>query len=237
MRLSWDDRPIVDDGVDRGAVYVPGHSASWNGLINVDEQPMGGDSSSVYFDGVKTLDYLTSEDFGLSISAYTYPEEIEEYERDCRQFGFTYRTGKSRLSHLVYNSTIFSGNKTRTSMSQTPTPTTMTWSLYAQPEIVPNGKPTSHLVVDNTVADPRAMADFESVLYGSPSTNPRFPGVDEVIAIFAGYATLVVIDHGDGTWTATGPDEAIQMIDPTTFSITWPSAIYVSDDKYKISSL
>ena len=44
-------------------------------------------------------------------------------------------------------------------------------------------------------------------------------------------------DHGDGTWTAIGPPEAIKMVSPTEFEISWPSAKPIDGASYTISSL
>lgn len=63
------------------------------------------------------------------------------------------------------------------------------------------------------------------------------PGMLEVVAMFENASLLKITDHGDGSWTAEGPDEAIQMLSPTEFEITWPSAVYLSSDTYRISSL
>jgi hypothetical protein len=59
----------------------------------------------------------------------------------------------------------------------------------------------------------------------------------KVLEMFESGAILRIVDHGDGTWTATGPDEAIKMLSSTMFEITWPSAIYIDTETYKISSL
>jgi hypothetical protein len=37
--------------------------------------------------------------------------------------------------------------------------------------------------------------------------------------------TLEVTDNGDGTWTATGPDDVVTLISETEFKITAPSVV------------
>lgn len=68
-------------------------------------------------------------------------------------------------------------------------------------------------------------------------TPPRFPTLEELLDIFESGVILRITDHGDGTWTADGPDSAIQMLTESMFRITWPSAVYISADTYQISSL
>jgi hypothetical protein len=65
----------------------------------------------------------------------------------------------------------------------------------------------------------------------------RLPTPEELLGIFERTALLQVVDNGDGTFTVTGPDEAIQMLDPTTFQIAWPSAVYLDAESYSLSSL
>jgi hypothetical protein len=48
---------------------------------------------------------------------------------------------------------------------------------------------------------------------------------------------IIIIDHGDGTWTAESPrEEDIIMLDETTFQITSETAIYLDEFTYEISS-
>ena len=75
------------------------------------------------------------------------------------------------------------------------------------------------------------------MLYGTNFTEPRMPSVSEIIEMFEAHSIMQIIDHGDGTWTAIGPESAIVMLDSTTFQITWPTAIYIDDVTYTISSL
>jgi hypothetical protein len=91
------------------------------------------------------------------------------------------------------------------------------------------------IVVDDV--QPGALADLEALIYGDDDNDPVLPSPTEVLEIFESHTTLRITDNGDGSWTATGPDSAIVMLDATTFQITWPSAIFIDATSYKISSL
>ena len=91
--------------------------------------------------------------------------------------------------------------------------------------------------MNGDVAYSAAISDLEDMLYGTNAEAPRLPLPDEIISIFEENALLRIIDHGDGTWTAIGPDEAITMITPTEFEIDWPSATYLDEETYTIRSL
>jgi len=81
------------------------------------------------------------------------------------------------------------------------------------------------------------LADLEDVLYGNASEPPRLPTPQEVWEIVEQASLLLVVDHGDGTFSVIGPDSAITMLDATTFQIDWPSVIILNPDEYQISSL
>lgn len=87
------------------------------------------------------------------------------------------------------------------------------------------------------MAYPATVQAFEDVLYGTDSYSSRLPGPDEVLEIFEEHSILRVIDDGDGTYTVIGPDEAITMLDSTTYEINWPSAVWIDSDYYTLSSL
>jgi len=101
----------------------------------------------------------------------------------------------------------------------------------------PGGIVVSHFVIDTSVAYPAAVADLETILYGTETSDARLPDPFELFDFFESHSILLIVDHGDGTWTATGPDDVITMLDPTTFQISWPSAVYVDDVSYTLTSL
>ena len=93
------------------------------------------------------------------------------------------------------------------------------------------------MIINSTIAYPGVLSVIENTLYGSADTSARLPEPQEIFDLFEDGAILKITDHGDGTWTAEGPDSAIQMLSATEFEITWPSAVYLSSDTYRISSL
>ena len=85
-KIVWDNtgEKIYETGCDRGVLYVSdgrgGYKSgvAWNGLTSVTENPSGAESTPLYADNVKYLNMLSSEDFGATIEAYTYPDEFME---------------------------------------------------------------------------------------------------------------------------------------------------------------
>lgn len=240
-RLGWIPQ-TYSRGVDRGVLFAGGPGVPWNGLRAANQIVSGGDVESFYFDGSKTLDIVDSEDFALAVEAYSYPLEFEKFDgfddvvalQGRGLFGFSYRTGTQ--IHLVYNAKALPAEKSRATTTEQVDPSIFSWTFHTVPIRVPGAKPTAHLVVETASANPAAIEVLEEVLYGGPDGDSTLPTPQEVIDIFLDYATLTIIDHGDGTWTAIGPDDMVQMIDDTSFRIISPSAVYISADTYTVSS-
>lgn len=232
-RLSWSPRTDLETGVDHGVVYLVDDTVAWNGITSIEESPSNSSTESYYFDGVKTIDRVISEDFVAHINAYLSPEELDEYRYS---FGFSYRTNHDdgHKIHLLYNVRMLPSSKGWTSSSQIADPSDFAWDLYTSPESADHLKPFSHLVIDVDSANPDSIAAIENLLYGTDDEDPIFPSVQEVIDLFEENSVLFIVDHGDGTWTAAGPDDMVYMLDDTTFAISSPTVDYIDEDTYTV---
>ena len=237
-RLVWDDR-VYSLGLDRGVFYPRvGPGEVWNGLTSVVESPDGSDEKTRYLDGVKNRVRRQEGYFRGTIEAVSFPEffwdDVLTYKRP-QDFGFCYRvqSGDIYQLHLVYNCQIspvgISHQQSEIDIFRL--------EFSCRPIQVPDAKRSAHLIVTTAIAYSWTVAALEDVLYGTEAEPPRLPTPQEVFDIFEANSILQIIDHGDGTWTAIGPDSAIIMLDATTFEITWPSAVYIDAESYTIHSL
>jgi len=121
-------------------------------------------------------------------------------------------------------------------MSDSTDTSPFSWNISTVP-IKMGDVSSAHLIIDPRFAYPWVIQELEDLLYGSSGNNPYLPPPEEILDLFEDASILKITDHGDGTWTAEGPDEAIRMLDSTTFEITWPSAVYIDSTTYRISSL
>lgn len=235
-KLKWGtvgDR-FYETGTDRGVLYLDGLGVAWNGLVSVQESPSGGEAKESYIDGVKYANRSAPEDFSATIEAYTYPTEFEacdgflsmanglQVTQQARKpFGLAYRTkvgndldglDHAYKIHLIYNALATPSNRQYKSLSDSPEAITFSWKISTKP--VKFDDPYfgmtygAHVVIDSRVVYPWALEALEAFLYGSDTKPPRFPTPDELLRLFVDNALLKVMDNGDGTWTATGPDEA-----------------------------
>lgn len=245
-RLTWGSiPPAYETGLDRGVFYDEyGTGSAWSGLVSVTESDSEASSSHGYFDGRKFRHRHRADPFSGSIEAFTVPDMLLSYDgiadrvfssQGRKPFGMSYRTltEKAYKLHIVYNA-LLSPSPREHSMSEIGL---YKWDFTTRPLKFPGGKFASHFVVDAGLAYPAAISELEETLYGDVYNNPLLPSPDGLISIFEAHALLKVIDHGDGSFTVIGPDDAVIMLDPTTFRITWPSVILLDDVSYQISSL
>lgn len=249
-QLSWDDisKRNFEYGLDRG-VFYPKESAgyAWNGLVKVDESTPDTTQSLIYIDGVGHRNRLLFSSFAATISAITYPKEFEPYDgysgvytgQRRKEFDFTYRTmqmdGHYKI-HLVYNALATPSTRANSTINNSVDVELLAWDITTRNEHVAGAQSSSHFVIDTINMYPDTIGEFEAMLYGSDISYPYMPTVTQLLEFFDSHAILKITDHGDGTWTAEGPDDVVELLDPTSFQINWVSAIPISADTYTVRS-
>jgi hypothetical protein len=260
--LVWDKigERIYQTGIDRGVLYLHDNTVvPWNGLIRIEESSSP-ELKSFFLDGVKFLTSLTPGDFLGKLKAYTYPDEFDSvngianpapglsyYEQPPKSFNLAYRTrigndvdGQDHgyKIHILYN--IFATPESlsfETMQESQISPIEFGWSLTGTPPKFDKFKPTVHISMDSIRTPPIIWKILEDKLYGTATTEPKLPSIQEINKIFGFLGALVIIDNGDGSWTAFDESETyITMIDPTTFQIDNADATYLNADTYEISS-
>ena len=215
--LTWDQdgERLYETGVDRGVLFVRegtsyGAGVAWNGLSSVEESPSGAESTAVWADNIKYLNLTSAEDYGITIGAYTYPDEWEECDgsravttgmyigqQPRKKFGFTWRTkigndvdgtDHGYKIHIVYNCSASPSSRSHQTINDSPEATEMSWEVTTTPTNVTGHKPTAHIYIDSTKVDATKLATLEAALYGTAGTSgqaPRLPSPDEIAAMLS----------------------------------------------------
>ena len=203
FNLVWDadGQRKYETGVDRGVIYQKTSGAdpypkgvAWNGLTAATERPSGGDPSSYYADNIEYLKLRAAEKFGVTIEAYTYPDEFAECDGSAivvagvyagqqrrKAFGFSYRTliGNDEEEndygykiHLVYGLTASPSERNRNTVNESPEPGNFSWECEAQAiKLDGSGfRPVAHIEIDSTQVDATLLAQLETILYGTAAT-------------------------------------------------------------------
>lgn len=211
-KLVWDktgDR-LYETGVKNGVLYIPtagvySKGVAWNGLTAVTESPSGAEATALYADDTKYLSLMSTEEFGATIEAYTYPDEFAACDGSAEladgvmigqqkrsTFGLCYKTTIGNDTdgndhgyklHIIYGALAAPSEKAYASINDSPEAITFSWEITTTPVNVTGAKPTASLVIDSTKADPSKLAALEDILYGKdgePASEPRLPLPDEI---------------------------------------------------------
>lgn len=212
-KLTWDDtgKRFYETGVKQGVLYPIqaggkySKGVAWNGLTGVTESPSGAEATALYADDIKYLNLFSTEEFGATVEAYTYPDEFAECDgsstiaegvtigqQDRKTFGMSYKTTLGNdvdgndhgyKLHLIYGAKASPSEKAYATINDSPEAITFSWELTTTPVNVTNHKPTASLTIDSTKADPTCLAELEKILYGSEEEEARLPLPDEVITV------------------------------------------------------
>lgn len=216
-KLVWDktgDR-LYETGVKNGVLYIPtagvySKGVAWNGLTAVTESPSGAEATALYADDIKYLSLMSTEEFGATIEAYTYPDEFAACDGSAEladgvtigqqkrsTFGLCYKTTIGNDTdgndhgyklHIIYGALAKPSERAYATINDSPEAITFSWEITTTPVNVTGAKPTASLVIDSTKADPSKLAALEEILYGKDGTGdqhtgavePRLPLPDEI---------------------------------------------------------
>lgn len=259
-RLSWGE-PVsreFETGIDRGVLYLSGQAGiPWNGLTSVDVSTEGGGAKSYYLDGEKYLLASSSEEYTATLNAFTYPKQFSECDGTVqvrsglsitqqrrKMFGFSYRTQLGNALnpevgykiHLVYNALADPTDRSHVTNGEQTELAPFSWKITTRPPIVAGYSRTAHVEIDSRTTDKNVMQLVEDALYGSDEEEPYLPSLAELIAMYDAFFVFVVTDNGDGIYTVSGPDDAIQNLSEIYLQFDWPTVVELDEDTYTISS-
>lgn len=202
-RLTWDNtgERYYETGVKQGVLYpiqTDGKysvGVAWNGLTAVTESPSGAEATALYADDIKYLNLISTEEFGATIEAYTYPDEFAECDGSAaladgimlgqqkrKTFGLCYKTTVGNdvdgndygyKLHLIYGCLAAPSEKAYATINDSPEAITFSWEVSTTPVNVAGFKPTSQITIDSTkiAEDKKAkLTELEDILYGKDGT-------------------------------------------------------------------
>ena len=214
---NWDisGERLFETGVDHGVLYVLnsttgvyGAGVPWNGLTGVTESPDGAEPTDLWADNIKYATLRSAETFGLTIEAYTYPDEFGECDGSAspvdgvhigqqsrKPFGFSYRTkvgsdtdteANNYKIHVIYNCTASPSERSYETINDSPDAITFSWEVTTTPVNVTGYKPTSEITIDVWKLTSTQKTALENKLYGSTSSEPTLPDPDDLLALIGG---------------------------------------------------
>lgn len=212
-KLVWDQTAehLYETGDDHAVVY-PYNAQSkaydtgvaWNGITGITESPSGADETALYADNIKYLSLRAAEEFGMTVTAYTYPDEfavldgsafaedlpgVRIYQQARKTFGMSYRTiiGNDTEAndygyklHLVYGLTASPSERGYGTVNDSPEANEFSWEMTGVPVAITGYKNSCLITIDSTAfntEDKKAkLKALEDVLYGTDDTYTEFSG-------------------------------------------------------------
>lgn len=209
-KLTWDNtgERLYETGVRNGVLYVQGEGGvygtgvAWNGLTAVTESPSGAEATALYADDIKYLNLYSTEEFGATIEAYTYPEEFGQCDGSAelttgvtigqqtrKAFGLCYRTAIGNdvdgnehgyKLHIIYGCMASPSEKAYATINDSPEAITFSWEVTTTPVNVTGMKPTASVVIDSTKVTADKLTELENKLYGDTTSEPTLLMPDEI---------------------------------------------------------
>lgn len=220
-KLVWDKtgERFYETGVSQGVLYpqVGGlypKGVAWNGLTAVTESPSGAEATPLYADNIKYLNLMSTEEFGATIEAYTYPDEFAQCDgsaelaggvmigqQNRNTFGLCYKTIMGNDTdgndlgyklHMIYGALAAPSEKAYATVNDSPEAITFSWEVSTTPVNVTGFKPTASVIIDSTKADVAKLTALEEILYGKdPTTQEGNDGVEARLPLPDEIATLM----------------------------------------------
>lgn len=253
--LAWDQtgQRLYETGTDRGVLYPQNASGqypkgvAWNGLTGVTESPSGADKTDLWADNIKYLSLRAAEDFGATVTCYTYPDEWLECDGSAepvsgvvigqqtrKPFGLSFRSiiGNDTESndhgykiHLIYNATASPSERAYATVNDSPEAIEFSYELATTPTNITGYKPIASMVIDSTKVAADRLAALEAVLYGNGATDPRLPLPDEVIEILGGTSVPSVTVIPSRNEITVGDEFVLEaQVSPAGETVTWSSS-------------
>ena len=211
-KLVWDKagEREFETGIEQPALYpmsggTYSNGVAWNGFTGFTQSPSGAEATAIYANDAKYGELLSNEEFGGTITAYTYPDEFAECDgsaelapgvyigqQERKSFGMVYKTligndteGTSHgyKLHIVYGCKAKPSEKGYKTTNDSPEAIEFSWEITTTPVAVAGHKPTSHLEINSTTVTPTKLQELEKSLYGDNETEPKLLTPDEVLAI------------------------------------------------------
>lgn len=161
-KIVWDAAGTrrFETGDDHGVLYLQNASGAyangvaWNGLTAVTESPSGAEPTDLWADNIKYATLRSTETYGCTIEAYTYPDEFAECDgsaeiatgvkigqQNRKTFGFSYRSNlgddvdpnRGYKLHLIYGCTASPSDKSYQTVNESPDAITFSWEVTTVP--------------------------------------------------------------------------------------------------------
>lgn len=244
-------------GIDKVALYKDDNSYVWNGVTDITDS-VDVTVEPVFMDGILVAQNGVYGENSITVQCLTLPDILAEFLGEKRSpskairvpdqatsaFDMVYRSrvvdgvsGTERyILNVAYNCWPYLAESLYSTLTDSPSITGYTVTITPLPIMnLGSYRPIGIFRIDSANVSPAAFASLESMFYGSLSTTPQLPQILDIKTYLSTFETIV--DNGDGTWTAQGPDWRFNVLNSTTVELDWDSVVFLDANRYTISSI
>lgn len=206
---------VYETGTSKGALFVQnelgayGDGVAWNGLVSVKKSNDGAEETPLYADNMKYLSLFSAENLKGSIDAFTYPDEFEACDGSAavnpgvyvgqqtrKPFGMAYMTivgndtqgnAYGEKLHLIYNAKVSPAERAYETVNDSPAALTFSWNYTTTPNDLSDVDldPSAGITVSKNEVSASAWTALLDKVYGTATTAPTLPSIQEVITMTA----------------------------------------------------
>lgn len=218
-KTKWDEvgKKEYETGCDRGVLYKANSEGKyvggvgWNGLIGVDENPSGADTTKIYANNGVYGAITAAEEYSGTINAYMYPDEFAECDgskeimpgvfigQQARAtFAMCYRTNigndtegenHDHKLHFIYGAKASPSSKSHSTINESPEAVELSWEFSTTPvpvTVIADAKPTATIEIIESSINKAKYTALLDILYGTEGEgglDARLPLPDELFEI------------------------------------------------------
>lgn len=200
-RIKWDEtgKRFYHTGVSNVVLYPITANGTypkgygWTGVTGIDENPEGAEPNELYADNILYAILRSAEKYGVTISAYNYPDEFLPCDgvaevmpgmfvrQQTRQaFGLAWRTeigndvgsytDDGYIIHVAYGLTVSPSDQSHETINENPDAAEFSWDADGMPVSMTGFKPIYKMEFDSRTLPEAKMTKLKDVLYGTDAT-------------------------------------------------------------------
>lgn len=258
--LTWDNvgEKVYETGTDHAVVYpfddtnkVYGNGVAWNGITGFTDSPSGADETALWADNIKYAAMRAAEEYGGTITCYTYPDEFAECDGSAfvmtsggtpvktgislgqqkrKTFGLTVRTlvGNDTSGndygyklHLVYGASVSPSDKDYSTVNDSPDAIEFSYEFTTTP--VPVG----------TAYKPTAHITLDTTKMDSTALGHLKELEDILYGVSSTGYSKVTSATAPADWPTTGTSDKYYKKSGDTYTAVASTDVYAANTYYE----
>lgn len=250
MRVTWDAIGRHHHGLDRGIIYHGTSVIPWSGLRSVSVKPRDAAQDILYDDGVPRGVNIRRGSNTVALTAITYPPILDDIcgyssfgpgfrltAQKMSSFSLSFRTFKANghyQIHFLFNLVAVPDARAVSTDGDTIDVNDFSWVFGSTLSEIPDAYPFAKMTIDSEYTPEESLDAIDTMVYGSDTADPQVVTPTSIFEVVVETLPLIIVDNGDGTWTATGDEDYITMNSPSLFTLNGVVGKILDQETYSL---